>query len=143
MAKLFNEDDLDFDRSLRLNYLEKNNNFSNVLFANITGKIDFKLNVGAKQNKTQGISINNSNFVIDLLYCEINGRYCTFRINGVPAAKLHSSEEFGINKQTSFDLDGNYVLKVNSIKFNYCNNRRFCHLGYEGYNIVNVSVERK
>ncbi|MBI2647698.1 hypothetical protein HYW99_04420 [Candidatus Woesearchaeota archaeon] len=143
LVKVFNEDNLDFDRELRLKYIEKNNNFSKVLFINIAGKTDFKLNVGAKQDKIRGISINNSNFVIDLLYCEINGRYCTFRINGVPVAKLHSSEEFGTSKQTSFDLDGNYVLKVNSIKFNYCDNRRFCHLGYEGYDIVDVSIDRK
>ena len=115
LAKIFNEDNLDFDKEIRLKYLEKNNNFSSALFTNITGKTDFKLNVGAKQDKIRGISINSSNFVIDLLYCELNGRYCAFRVNGVPAAKLHSSEEFGNTRKNSFDMDGNYVLKVNSI----------------------------
>ena len=101
------------------------------------------MNVGAKQDKIRGVSINDSNFVVDLLYCKLQGRYCAFRINGVPVARLHSFKEFGNTKQNSFDIDGNYVLKVNSIKFSHCDNKRFCHLGYEGYNIVNVSVERK
>ena len=143
LAKVFNEDNLGFDKAYRLRYLQKNNYFSYVKFKNLTDNERYALKVGAKNDRIRGINISGNNFVIDLLYCELNGRYCAFRINGVPAAQLHSFEEFGTSRKNSFDIDQNYVLKVNSIKFNQCDNKRFCHLGYEGYNIVDVSVEKK
>ena len=143
LAEVFNEDGLDFDRKLKNKYLRENNNFSHIKFKKISNKENFKLKAGAKQDKIRGISVNNKNFAVDLLYCEQSGRYCAFRINGVPAAKLHSFKEFGESKENSFDMDGDYALKVNSIEFDRCDNKRFCHFGYEGYNIVNVSVERK
>ncbi len=141
LAKLFKEDELDFDRKSRLEYLEKHGNFSKIKFKKINGKEEFKLKAGAKQDKIRGISVNNESFAIDLLYCEKSGKYCAFRVNGVPIAKIHSHEESEKNKQTSFELDKSHVLKVNSIKFNQCDNKRFCHFGYEGYDVVNVSIE--
>ena len=141
LAKLLKEDDLDFDRKSRLEYLEKNGNFSKIEFKKINGKGEFKLKSGAKRDNLRGVLIDNGNFAIDLLYCEASEKYCTFRINGIPIARIHDTEESEKNKQNSFALDKNHVLKVNSIKFNQCDNKRFCHLGYEGYDVVNVSIE--
>ncbi len=143
LAKVFDEDNLEFDKESRSLYLQRRNNFSDISFSNITLDTNYILKVGAKNDKLRAIKISDNNFVIDLLYCKLQGRYCAFRINGVPVVRLHSFKEFGNNKQNSFEIDGNYVLKVNSIKFNHCDNKRFCHLGYEGYNIVNISVEMK
>ncbi len=143
LAKVFNEDNLDFDREYKRKYLDLRNNFSEITFSNITSDVSYTLKVGAKNDKLRAIKINDNNFVIDLLYCKLQGRYCAFRVNGVPAARLHSFEEFGSDRINSFDIDGNYVLKVNSVKFNQCDNHRFCHLGYEGYHLVDVSIEGK
>ena len=143
LAKVFNEDNLDFDRQYRPHYLQKNKNFSNVVFTNLTGNTKYTLKVGAVNDRIKGIKINNQNYVIDLLYCEISGKYCAFRINGVPVPQIRSFEQFGNSKVTSFDIDSNYILKVNSVKFNHCEGTGFCHFGYQSYDVVDVSVERK
>jgi len=143
LAKLYNEDSLDFDRQYRLHYLQKNKNFSDVVFNNITGNTKYTLKAGAVNERIKSVKLNNQNYVIDLLYCEINGKYCAFRINGVPVPQIRSFEQFGNSKVTSFDIDGNYILKVNSIKFNHCEGTGFCHFGYQSYDVVDVLVERK
>ena len=143
LAKLYNEDSLDFDRQYRLHYLQKNKNFSDVVFNNITGNTKYTLKAGAVNERIKSVKLNNQNYVIDLLYCEINGKYCAFRINGVPVPQIRSFEQFGNSKVTSFDIDGNYILKVNSIKFNHCEGTGFCHFGYQSYDVVDVMIERK
>ncbi len=142
LAKVYNQDILDFDRELQLKYLEKNNNFTNLEFRKIEGNANYHLKVGPKPDKIRGISIDSKNYVIDLLYCEMSGRYCTFRINGVPAKQLSTFED-SKGKKSTFDINENYSLKVNSIEFGYCGNKRFCHIGYEGYDLVGVSIEMK
>ena len=143
LAKVFNEDNLDFDTESKARYLEIRKNFSDSKFTNITSNIDYNLKVGAKIDTLRAISINNNNYVIDLIKCKLQGRYCTFRINGVPAVRLHSFEEYGNSNINSFDIDGSYILKVNSIKFNHCEGTGFCHFGYQSYDVVDVMIERK
>lgn len=142
LAKLFNEDNLDFDRDYKTKYLNDHKNFSNINFKKIIDKEDSTLSVGARNDNIKGFEINNSRFAIDLIGCNSYSKYCTFRINGVPTKQVYSPKDIP-NKKTSFDLDEQYVMKVENIVFDFCDNRRFCHLGYEGYNIVNVSIEKK
>ena len=143
LAKIFNEDNLEFDKEYKKKYLDLNKNFSNLNFKKIAEKEDIVMTVGARINNIKGLEINNKNFAIDLITCNSYERYCAFRINGVPTKKLFSFEEFGTAKKTSFDLDANYIIKINSVNFDFCDNRRFCHLGYEGYHKVDVSIEEK
>jgi len=143
LTKLFNEDSLDFDREYRIKYLNERNNFSNLNFKNVVDRDVTAFTVGARNDNVKGFNVNNKNFAIDLIDCDSWERYCAFRINGVPTKKLFSFSEFGGNRKNSFDLDGNYILKINSIEFDFCDNRRFCHLGYEGYHVVDVSIEKK
>jgi len=63
-----------------------------------------------------------------------------FRINGVPIGRLH---EPGLFKKSSFDINENYTLQINSIVFDYCGGARFCDLEKEAYHAVNISVMRK
>ena len=143
LSKVFNEDVIDFDKQFRDEYLKQRNNFSNLNFKRIIDKEDFILKVGARNDKLRGIEINQSRFVVDLISCNPHERYCAFRVNGVPTKKLFSVKDFGNNKTATFELDRNYILKINSISFDFCDNRRFCHLGADGYHVVDVSVERK
>ncbi len=143
LAKIQNEDLLDFDRQYKENYLKQRNNFSNLDFKKIIGKEDLILKIGAKNDKVRGLELNQSRFVVDLILCNPHERYCAFRVNGVPTKKLFSVKDVGVSKPTTMNLDGIHLLKINSINFNFCDNRRFCHLGAEGYHIVNASVERK
>lgn len=143
LAKVFNEDNLDFDREFRLRYLNEHKNFSYIDFKRLTGRDEVVFSVGAKNDNIKGFNVNNKNFVIDLLGCNSYERYCIFRINGIPTKKLHSIKDFRNTRKNSFDLDELYIIKINSIEFDFCDNKRFCHLGYEGYHIVNVSIERK
>ena len=142
LAKVYDEDNLDFDRDYKIKYLDLRNNFSDLNFKKVVDKEDVTLTVGAKNDNIKGFYVNNKSFAIDLLGCNSYSRYCTFRINGVPTKQMYSPKDFS-NKKISFDLDGQHVMKIENIVFDFCDNRRFCHLGYEGYHVVDVSVERK
>ena len=143
LAKLYNEDLLEFDKDYKTKYLNDNKNFSNINFKKIVNRDDSTFTVGARNDNIKGFEVDNQSYAVHLLYCISHKRYCTFRINGVPTKKLFSFQDFGNNKKHSFDLDENYILKINSVKFDYCDDRAFCHLGMEGYHVVNVSVEKK
>jgi len=143
LSKVFNEDALDFDRNLRAQYLNGHNDFLNLSFKNVSSKEDAVLNVGARNDEIRGYDINNKKYATHLLYCDSYQRYCIFKINGVPSQRLFSFKDVGDTKRNSFDLDENYKLKINSVEFDFCDNRRFCHLGFEGYHVVSITIERK
>jgi len=143
LAKLLNEDNLDFDRNYKAKYLLDRNNFSDMDFEIKSVGSILNLKTGARQDNLKGVKLNDKDFAIDLVSCDSYERYCTFRINGVPTKKMFGSTDFGNARKHSFDLDENYSIKVNSIVFDFCDNRRFCHLGMEAYHVVNMSIERK
>lgn len=133
LAKVYNEENLDFDRAYRDNYLKERNYFSNLDYAKVSGGYKMTIKVGGPYyNDYKGINLNNQKkYAFDLLSC--SGSYCTFRINGVPSGKMQ--------KDSTFQLDNNYVMKITNIEFNYCNNQRFCNIGFEAYNIVDILIE--
>ena len=143
LAKVFNEDNLDFDRQYRKEYLDWYKNFSDLSFDRIVASSNFIVTVGARNENVKGINVNDNNYVFHLMYCDSYNRYCIFKINGVPTKRLYSFKDFTDTKVNSFDFDQVYRMKINSVEFDFCENRRFCHLGYEGYHVVNVSIERK
>ena len=142
LAKLFNEDKVEFDKNFRDDYLSKRNNFSDLHFKKVILKENARLIVGNREDNIKGFEVNNKSFAIDLIGCNSYSKYCAFRINGVPTKQMYSIKDFP-NRKISFDLDGQYVMKIDNITFDFCDNRRFCHLGYEGYNVVDISIERK
>ena len=143
LAKVFNEDNLDFDREIRAHYLDEHKNFSDLNFKKITDRDESIFMVGAKNDNIKGFNVNKKNFALHLMYCDSYNRYCIFKINGIPTKRLFSFKEFEDTKTNSFDLDESYKMKINFVEFDFCDNRRFCHLGYEGYHVVNISIERK
>ncbi len=142
LSKVYNEDNLEFDKNFRDDYLSKRNNFSDLHFKKVILKENARLIVGNREDNIKGFEVNNKSFAIDLLGCNSYSKYCAFRINGVPTKQMYSIKDFS-DRKTSFDLDGQYVMKIENIIFDFCDDRRFCHLGYEGYHVVDVSVERK
>lgn len=143
LAPIFDEDSLKFDRDYKKDYLNRNKNFSNFKFSKIKKDERIFLNIGAKIEKIKAFEVNKKNYVIDLISCDSYEKYCTFRINGIPTKKLHSSKDKRPNKKDTFDLDEDHFVKINSIEFDYCDGKRFCHLGYESYHKVEFSVEEK
>jgi len=143
LAKVFNEDNLDFDREFKNEYLSQHNDFSYLNFKSVVNDEDDIFTIGAKNANIQGFNVGNKNFAIHLILCNSYERYCSFRINGIPTKKLFSFEEFGNTKKNSFDLDENHTMRINSIDFNFCDNKRFCDFGTESYNILNLTITRK
>lgn len=143
LAKIVNEDNLDFDKGYRNQYLEERNNFLNLNFESVAEEKDDIFTTGAKNDNLKGYKINNENFAVELITCDSYERFCAFRINGVPTKKIYDFKNFGSARKSAFDIDEGYELKINSVEFDFCDNRKFCHLGYEGYNIVNLSIKRK
>ena len=142
LAKIHNEELLDFDKQYKENYLKERNNFSDLPFKNVTLKENARFLVGNRNDNIKGFEVNNNKFAIDLLGCNSYSKYCTFRVNGMPTKHLYSLKDFP-DRKTSFDLDGQYVIKIENIDFDYCDNRRFCSFAYEAYHVVDVSIKRK
>jgi hypothetical protein len=143
LATLYNENDLKFNKNYRKKYLKKNNNFSTVKFRNFSRKKTFTFRIGAQNDKIKGSQIENKNFAIDLISCNSYEGYCAFRVNGIPTKQVYMPEKTSTGKRNTFALDENHIIKINSARFNVCPNKRFCHLGYEGYHEVNVTIVRR
>ena len=135
LAKVYNEENLDFDRAYRDNYLQERNYFSDLNYEIVTGGYSQTSKVGGPYyNDYKAINLNNQKkYVFDLLSCNSYEKYCVFRINGVPTGK--------IEKGATFRLDEQYSMKIEDIVFDFCDNRAFCHLGYEAYNIVDFIID--
>lgn len=144
LAKVFNEDNIGFDRGYAQEYLQLRNNFADLKFKRLFDAPEgITFTVGNKINNLRGIQTDKGKFAIDLVHCDEFESFCIFRVNGVPTGKLFATENAKDGKRDSFDVDGDYILKVNSVKVNQCDNHRFCHLGYEGYHEIDVVVERR
>ena len=59
LAKIYNQGNLDFDREYRLRYLQNNNNFSDIVFKNLTSDERFTLKVGSRNDNIKGFNVNN------------------------------------------------------------------------------------
>ena len=135
LAKVYDEENLDFDRDYRDNYLQERNYFSDLNYEIVTGGHSLTAKVGGPYyNDYKAINLNNpKKYVFDLLGCNSYSKYCTFRVNGVPTGKM---EDGG-----AFKLDEEYTMKIENIEFDFCDNRAFCHIGFEAYNIIDFVID--
>ncbi len=141
LGKLRNEDQLDFDKDYKDKFLEERHNYSDLAFEKIEDSKTYELKIGAKKDSLRGFEINQGKYAVDLLTCNSYQRYCTFRVNGIPTKGIYVKNE-NQGRQDSFALDDQYSLTIESAELDFCDNKRFCHLGFEGYHIVNVKVGR-
>ncbi|MDP3734616.1 MAG: hypothetical protein Q8R37_05290 [Nanoarchaeota archaeon] len=141
LALVFNQANIDYDREYALEYLNLRHNFSDIEYVEVGTSHNFTMRMGNYLDDLKGVNINSSNFAVHLIFCDEFKKFCKFRINGVPTTTLYTPDVLA--DSNTFDIDGNYILKLNSAEFNKCNNQVFCHLGYEGYHEVDVAVERK
>lgn len=123
------------------NYLQTYNNFADIPYEKVlpNSAVQARFTGGNQEDNIKGFEIANKRYAIHLIACDYNYQQCFFRINGVPTGALHASAQ----AQTTFDLDDTYQIRVDGMQFDYCDNRRFCNLHYEAYDIVNVSVMPK
>ena len=143
LAKVFDQDNLEYDREYAQKYLSLRHNFSDLPYKEVSEREDFSLTMRNKPNDVGGFSINNSRFAVQVVYCDGFAGFCKFRINGVLTPQLYFPEKLNADRTDSFNLDGNYVLSIKSAQFNLCDNHRFCHFGYEGYDVIGVAVRKK
>lgn len=129
------------DSALIERYKKAYNDFDDVDFNTIdsNSKYDFVLKAGNVPEKIEGVSINDEKFAIHLLVCNQASKNCFFRINGEPTGALYQAED-GENNPNAIALNKDYLLVINNIIFNYCNNKRFCDSYFEAYHIVNLSI---
>lgn len=123
-------------------YLELYNDFSDIKYEQVLPNSETRaiMTIGNQEDNIKGFEVNGKRYAVHLLLCDYNLQRCFFRINGVPTKALHASKFGQPETQAIFNLDNVYKIKVNSITFDYCDNRRFCNLHYEAYDIVNISV---
>lgn len=101
-------------------------------YIKITGGYSFVMKVGIINDNIKKIRINNEkNYEIQLLYCDAS--YCAFKVNGIAVPQMR--------KDSEFQLDSEYKIKITNIVFDFCDNRAFCHLGYESYDIVDILID--
>ena len=110
-------------------------------YTKVTGGYSFVMKVGNVNDNVKKINVNNEkSYTINLLSCNSYEKYCTFRVNDVPTGKLHSPKDFS-DKPTSYQLDDKYSLKITNIEFDFCNNQRFCNIGFEAYHVMDILID--
>jgi len=143
-AKLYNQDNLSFDRTYAEKYLNTYNSFSNIEYKLIVNEesVSTVMKIGSrKEDNIKGFDINGDKFAMHLIYCNRDTKSCALRINGVPTGKLYQKDI--LDKQNEFQLNEDYILKINSIEFDFCDHRRFCNVAHEAYDVVDVKIERR
>ena len=124
-----------FDDSYTPIYLGHYKHFSDVDFKDLTPRENSALlKAGNVETKIEGFVLNNKKYAIHLVACNREKGTCNFRINGAVAKDLSP------NGISTFDLDENYAIKINSIKIDYCDNRRICDYYYQAYDLVEIEV---
>jgi len=120
-------------------YFEHNNNFSNVSFESIKVNNNLLLKSGNIEKEINAFEINNKRYIIDLLVCDKQNKYCWFRVNGIVIKRISYDVAYGKNE---IILDDVYKIRVNDIKFDYCENKAVCDYYYDAYDFVNISIKR-
>ncbi len=121
-------------------YIQAFKNFSEINHEKVTDK-PFVMTVGAKNKLVKGFEINNELYFIHLIYCDRYTDSCAFRVNGVPTNALYNSKvKDRQGKQLFFNLNKEYRMIIESIQFDYCDNRRFCDLYFDTYDVVDVKL---
>lgn len=119
LAKVYNEENIDYDREYTQEYLRLHNYFSDLEFKEIDkcGE-EFTLSSENYYTDFRGFNIDGYLFVFDLVYFNHFEKSSKFRINGVPTVKLFSPNVLEENRQNSFNIDGNYIVKLNYLDYN-------------------------
>ncbi|MBI2134700.1 hypothetical protein HYU09_01805 [Candidatus Woesearchaeota archaeon] len=116
LAEIYNEENLDFDRDYRDNYLADYNYFSDLEFVITSGGDKLHMDTSTTSQTLRGININGKNFAFDFIGCDAWERYCSFRINGVPTKKTFDPN-YHPDKQTSFRFDEDYSLLIETVNY--------------------------
>lgn len=113
--------------------------------------MDLTLKVGFNSDSIKPIEIDGDIFVIHLIACNQEKKWCSFRINGVPTRGLYGEDSVAVDVRgfreetdtpTKFLLAGDYYFKLKSIEFGYCDNRRFCNRYYDAYDKVEIEIAK-
>ena len=137
---------IDYDNNYRTRYLESHGHFKDLFFTSIDNLNEdtFSMRVGIDASNVLGFEINDKRYVVHLLDCYKEMEACAFRINGVPSGWIKQVNSKGFLSKKPFDFTGSgYELVIESIKFDYCDGRRFCDYFYDSYNLVEVSIHKK
>ncbi len=143
LAPIFNQDSLEYDRNYADEYRRNYQNFSDLRYSTFEGSASFTMTMGNAVNDLKGFRFSNGDFAFHLVYCDEFQKFCKFRINGVPTTRMYAPNVLDTGRSNSFDFHQNYTLVVEGVRVNQCDNHRFCHLGYEGYHAVDVSIVRR
>ncbi|MCK5283153.1 MAG: hypothetical protein KAK00_07110 [Nanoarchaeota archaeon] len=116
-------------------YLKNYKNLAHVKFEKLSKKGYFaSLKDGNIKDNIEGFILNNRKYAIHLVGCNQEEETCNFRINGMLVKGLSQ------NGKNTIDLDDTYSIKINSIRMNYCDNRRFCDYTLQSYDKVELEV---
>lgn len=120
-------------------YMKRYNNFSDINFVDIQNKTNFILKNRMGNIPLKGLTIGKKKYAIHVTYCSLGKGACAFRINGIPIKYLYDPKR---GNPSTFDLEDNYRLKINSIEFDHCLCSP-CDPGLCGIDIVDISIEKK
>lgn len=128
------------DQTFIASYKQTYQDFANVNYEAITPgtRKDLQLREGNIPEKIEGVQVAQEKIAIHLIVCDISTKSCAFRINGEATGLLY--EDTTSDKPNAIAVNQDYLLKLNSITFDFCDNRRFCGSHYQAYDVVDVSL---
>jgi len=94
------------------------------------------LRAGNIEEKILGFESGQDKFTIHLIHCDQESQSCAFRVNGQATGALSTAAD----KANAITINEHYLLKIDTILFDYCDGRRFCDHHYQAYDMVNVSL---
>lgn len=80
-------------------------------------------------------TLGSNEYNFEHLLCNREDNKCAIVINGKTTGPLSVSD--------TYNLDNNYFFKIDSITFDFCDNRRFCDYDFQAYDIVKFSIYSK
>ena len=125
-------------------YLKQRRFFNETSFSPINEDVSTIMESGnSVAENVRGYIIKGEKYAIHLIICDEEARACYFRINGVPTGKFVPKDSKSKDGIRFFELDGEFGIEIESIKFNDCGDRHFCDIYWDEENIVNISVVKR
>ncbi len=106
-----------------------------------TNELSYVMKSGNVPEDLVGFKEGNTTYVIHLIDCYEEKHACAFRINGIATGWIIGADKS--ESDSTFTIDASHTLSLNTIRFTFCDNSRFCNRFYEAYNIAQISVIRK
>jgi hypothetical protein len=121
-------------------YVKTHEEFEGVNYAVLSQDTQTRLQLraGNLPEELKGVQTATERYALQLMMCDRQSQSCSFRVNGKSTGELYAHP--GVNHANAVALDEKFILKIDKITFDFCDNRRFCDSNFQAYDLVDTSI---